>query len=181
MESPGTSYLYTLALLGMTFMGFAAIVMLLRQTLGSHLRAFDVLFARVYMEFAVIVSMGAMLPPLLKVWELPTEAVWRLSSGLVGVPLLWIALGYPARRRATTGEPTPRYVRVNVILILLISLTLLIVATGMLHERSGPAFLAALTAFLTMVLVAWLRALSIILVPEADAHASLKSRRPRMP
>ena len=62
---PGTSYLYTLALFGMTFIGFAAIVMLLRQTLGRHLRAFDVLFARVYMEFAVIVSMGAMLPLLL--------------------------------------------------------------------------------------------------------------------
>jgi hypothetical protein len=36
---------------------------------------------------------------------------------------------------------------------------------SMLHERSGPAFLVALTAFLTFVLVAWLRALSIILVP----------------
>ena len=74
---------------------------------------------------------------------------------------------YPARRRATTGEPTPRYVRVNVTIILLIGLTLLIAATGMLHERSGPALLAALTAFLTMVLVAWLRAMSMILVPEA--------------
>src|SRR5437016_9492103 len=103
MESPGTSYLYTMAILGMTFMGFAAIVMLLRQTMGSHLRAFDVLFARFYMESAVIVSIGAMLPPLLMSWELPTGAVWRLSSGLVGVPLLWIALSYPARRRATTG------------------------------------------------------------------------------
>jgi len=168
MELPGTSYLYTLALLGMTFVGFAAIVMLLRQTLGRHLRAFDVLFARVYMEFAVIVSMGAMLPPLLMLWELPIGAVWRVSSGLVGVPLLVIALGYPARRRATTRELTPHYVRVNVTIILLISVTLLIVATGTLHEQSGPAFLAALTAFLTLVLVAWLRALSIILVPEAD-------------
>ena len=167
MESPGASYLYTIALLGMTFMGFAAIVMLLRQTLGGHVRAFDVLFARVYMEFAVIVVMGAMLPPLLMLWELPIGAVWRLSSGLVGVPLLWIALRYPARRRATTGQPTPRYVRMNVTIILLISLTLLIAATGMLHERSGPAFLAALTAFLTFALVAWLRALSILLVPEA--------------
>ena len=166
MESPGTSYLYTMAILGMSFMGFAAIVMLLRQTLGSHLRAFDALFARIYMEFAVIVSMGAMLPPLLMFWELPIGTVWRLSSGLVGVPLLVIAGGYPARRRATTGEPTPRYVRVNVTIILLISLTLLIVATGMFHERSGPAFLAALTTFLTVVLVAWLRALSIILVAE---------------
>jgi hypothetical protein len=101
MELPGTSYLCTLALLGMTFMGFAAIVMLLRQTLGRDLRAFDVLFARAYMEFAVIVSMGAMLPALLMLWDLPIGAVWRLSSGLVGLPLLVIALGYPARRRAT--------------------------------------------------------------------------------
>jgi hypothetical protein len=78
--------------------------------------------------------------------QLPPGAVWRLSSGLVGILLLWIGLSYPARRRAVTGEPTPRYVRVNVTIILLISLTLLIAATGMLHERSGPAFLTALTA-----------------------------------
>jgi hypothetical protein len=166
MESPETAYLYTIALLGITFMGFAAIVMLLRQTLGGPLRAFDALFARVYMEFAVIVTIGAMLPPLLMLWDLPTGAVWRLSSAFVGIPLLWIALGYPARRRAATGEPTPRYVRVNVTILVLISLTFLIAAIGMLHERSGPAFLAALTAFLTSALVAWLRALSIILVPE---------------
>ncbi len=66
-----------------------------------------------------------------------------------------------------TGERTSRYVRVNVTIIQLISLTLLIVATGLFHERSGPAFLTALTAFLTFALVAWLRALSIILVAEA--------------
>jgi hypothetical protein len=56
---------------------------------------------------------------------------------------------------------------VNVTIIQVISLTLLMVAAGLLHERSGPAFLTALTAFLTFALVAWLRALSIILVPEA--------------
>ena len=167
MESQETSYLLTMAVLGMTFMGFAAIVMLLRQTLGGQLRAFDALFARVYMEFAVIVSMGAMLPPLLMFWGLPTGAVWRLSSGLVGILLLWIGLSYPARRRAVTREPTPRYVRVNVAFIVLISLTLFIAASGMLHERAGQVFLAALTAFLTFALVAWLRALSIILVPES--------------
>jgi hypothetical protein len=50
----------------------------------------------------------------------------------------------------------------------LISLMLLIDATGLLHERSGPAFLAALTAFLTFSLVGWLQALSIILVPVAN-------------
>jgi len=167
MESQGTSYLYTMAILGMTFMGFSAIVMLLRQTVGGHLRPFDALFARIYMEFALIVSIGAMLPLLLTFWELPTATVWRLSSGLLGVRLLAIASRYPARRRAATGEPTPRYVRVNVGIIFLISLTLLITATGVLHERSGPAFLTALTAFLTFAVAAWLRALTLVLVPEA--------------
>src|SRR5689334_10120345 len=88
MESPATSYLYTVALLGVSFMGFAAVVMLLRQTLGSDLRAFDALFARVYMEFGLIATIGAMLPPLLMFWELPPEAVWRVSSSLLGVALL---------------------------------------------------------------------------------------------
>ena len=166
MESPETAYLYTLALLGMTFMGFAAVVMLLRQTLGRRLRAFDVLFARVYMEFALIVSIGAMLPPLLMLWGLPDGAVWRLSSAGLGATLFASAGSYPGRRQRVTGEPTPRYVRVNVATILLIALALLIAATGLLHERSGPTFLTALTAFLAVVLVAWLRALSIILVPE---------------
>jgi hypothetical protein len=167
MESSGTSYLYTLAILGMTFIGFSAIVMLLRQTLGGPLRAFDALFARVYMEFGVAVSIGAMLPPLLMSWDLPSAAVWRLSSGLVGLLLLRTAVTYPARRRAATGERTPGYVRVNVGIIYLISVTLLIDAIGVLQKRAGPTFLAALTAFLIFALVAWLRALTLILVPES--------------
>jgi len=162
MESP-ISYLYTMAILGMTFIGFSAIVMLLRQTLGSHLRAFDALFARVYMEF----GLGAMLPPLLMFWELPPAAVWRVSSSLVGIPLLVFAVTYPARRRAASGEPTPRYVRVNLAIVLLISLTLLIAATGALRERSGRIFLTALTVFLAFAVGTWLRALNLILVPES--------------
>lgn len=58
MESPGAAYLYTLALLGTTFMGFAAVVMLLRQTLAGHVGTFDVSVARVSMEFALTVSVG---------------------------------------------------------------------------------------------------------------------------
>jgi hypothetical protein len=35
MELPNTVYLYTLAMLAMTFVGFTAIVMVVRQSLGS--------------------------------------------------------------------------------------------------------------------------------------------------
>jgi hypothetical protein len=77
IELPGAPFLYTMGIIGMTFIGFSAIVMLLRQTSGRKLRPFDALFAHVYMEFGLIVSVGAMLPPLFA----PLD-VWRLMSGL---------------------------------------------------------------------------------------------------
>jgi hypothetical protein len=167
MDLPGTAYLYTIATLGMTFIGFAAIVLLLRQTLGRKLRTFDALFAHVYMEFGLIITMGALLPPLLIFWELGPMTVWRVSSGLVGIPVLVFALTYPARRRAASGESTPFYVRVNVSFVFLIGLTFMITAAGALHEHSGAVFLTALTAFLIFAVGTWLRALSLVLVTKS--------------
>ena len=37
MELPGAPFLYTMGIIGMTFIGFSAIVMLLRQTSGLAL------------------------------------------------------------------------------------------------------------------------------------------------
>ena len=90
VELAGAPFLHTMGILGMTFIGFSAIVMLLRQTLGRRLRPFDALFAHVYMEFGLVVSVGAMLPPLFAFWNLSQLDVWRLSSALVGIPLLFL-------------------------------------------------------------------------------------------
>ena len=49
MELPSSAYLYTLALLAMTFVGFTAIVMILRQRLGGPVSRFDTLVARFFM------------------------------------------------------------------------------------------------------------------------------------
>jgi hypothetical protein len=162
MELPGTSYLYNMAMLGMTFIGFSAIVMQLRQTLGRKLRTFDALFAHVYMEFGLIITTGSMLPPLLMFWELAPSMVWRVSSGLVGLALVVFGLTYPRRRRAAAGEPTPLYVRLNVSFVLLVSLTLLLNATGVLRERSDAVFLMALTVFLVFAVGTWLQTLNLI-------------------
>jgi hypothetical protein len=163
MELPGAGYLYTVAILGMTFIGFSAIVMLLRQTLGRRLRPFDVLFAHVYMEFGLIISMGALLPPLLGFWQLPSEIAWRVSSALVGLPLLAFGLTYPSRRRGASHERTPLYVKVNVSFVILDSLAFLATAAGVLPERSNAMFLSALTAFMIFAVATWLRALNLIL------------------
>jgi hypothetical protein len=162
MELPGTSYLYTMAVLGMTFIGFSAIVMQLRQTMGRKLRTFDALFAHVYMEFSLIITVGSMLPPLLVFWELAPAIVWRVSSGLVGLPLVVFGLTYPRRRRVAWDEPTPSYVRLNVSCVMLIGLTLLLNATGVLRERSDAMFLTALTVFLVFAVGTWLQTLNLI-------------------
>jgi hypothetical protein len=146
------------------FIGFSAIVMLLRQSLGRKLRPFDALFAHVYMEFGLIVSVGAMLPPLFALWNLSPLDVWRLSSALVGIPLLFLGVTYPARRRSASGERTPFYVRVNVSIVILISVALLLTAIGVFHEKSPAMFTSALTGFLTFAVAAWLGALNLILL-----------------
>jgi hypothetical protein len=167
MELMGTAHLYTLATLAMTFIGFAAIVMILRQTSGHKLSRLDVLIAHVHMEFGLMISAGALLPPLLMNWEVHPAIVWRVSGGLTAIPILVYALTYPARRRAASGEPTPFYVRVNNVMTLLIGLTLLAVATGAFHERSGPVFLSALTVFLIFRVGTFLQALSIIITKKS--------------
>jgi hypothetical protein len=166
-ELPGAGYLYTMAILGMTFIGYSAVVMLLRQTLGRKLRAFDALFAHVYMEFGLIVSMGAMLPQMLMFWELSNSMIWRISSLLVGFPLLVFAVTYSARRKAASGETTPAYVWLNVTFVLLVSLTLLGASAGAAQERAGTVFITALTVFMIFAVATWLQALALVLAPKA--------------
>src|SRR5258708_6287575 len=162
MELPGTSYLYTVAMLGMTFVGFSVVVLLLRQTLGRKLRTFDALFAHVYMEFGLIVAV----PPLLMSWELLPALVWRVSGGLTGIPIILFAVTYPGRRRAVSGESTPLYVRLNVALALLIGLAFLTTAAGLFPERAEALFLSSLTAFLVFSVGTWLRALNLVVTPK---------------
>jgi hypothetical protein len=163
MELLGTSYLFTMALLAMTFIGFSAIVMLLRQTLHGKLSRLDLMIAQSYMEFGLMISVGAMLPPLLSSWELSHAIIWRVSSGLLAACVLVFAFTYPARRRKASHEPTPLYVKINLSFVYFIGIIFLIDASGALHEQSGAVFLTNLTIFLAWAVNAWLRVLHLFL------------------
>jgi hypothetical protein len=162
MELPGAIYLYTLATLAMTFIGFSAIVMIVRQSLGHKLSHLDVLRARVYMEFGLMISASALLPPLLMTWKLSPPTIWHVSSALVSLPPLVYALTYPARRRAVTGERTPFYVRLNISIVLLIGVSLLTNAAGAAGEWADAVYLTALTVFLIYAVATFLQAVNIM-------------------
>ena len=113
MELPSSAYLYTLALLAMTFVGFTAIVMILRQSLGGPLSRFDTLVARFFMAWGFLITYGAMLPPLLAAFELHHPLVWRASSIATGLMLLALSFGYPILRGQATGARAPTFVLVR--------------------------------------------------------------------
>ena len=62
MELPGSAYLYTLATLAMTFAGFCAIVIVLRQT-GKDISGIHIVLTRIYLESGLFSAAFCMLPP----------------------------------------------------------------------------------------------------------------------
>ena len=107
MELPNANYLYTLALIAIGYVGFTAIVLILRQSLGGTLSSLDALVARLFMVRGFAVAYLSMAPMLVASFELSHTTVWRVSSALGGVSLVAVHLGYQVLRRWITGEPTP--------------------------------------------------------------------------
>lgn len=64
MELPGSGFLYTLATLAMTFVGFCAIVLVFRQSMGAQASPFHRYASYVYIELGLTSAGFAMLPPL---------------------------------------------------------------------------------------------------------------------
>jgi len=167
MEVTGAAYLYTIAVIGITFIGFSAIVMMLRQTSGQSLQRFDILIAHVYMEFGLIVTVGSLLPPLFSFWGLGSQMVWRASSAVLGLSLLAFSLTYPRRRREAVRESLPRYTKTNIAVIILIGAILVGNACGIVQDQMPAVYLSAVTAFMAFAVASWLRALSIIFLEKS--------------
>jgi len=84
MELPNSAYLYTLALIAVGFVGFSAIVLILRQTAGAALSPLDTIVARLFMTRGFTVTYLSLLPMLLAAFDLNQSEVWRISSALCG-------------------------------------------------------------------------------------------------
>ena len=108
MELPGSAYLYTLATLAITFAGFCAIVIVLRQTTGKYVSGFHLVLTRLYLEAGLFSAAFCMLPPLLGLCGLTETTVWRVSSAIIATVLLCLGAIYPMRRAALMTDPVPR-------------------------------------------------------------------------
>ena len=162
MTPAASGYLYTLATLSITFVGFSALVIVLRQTLGGDLSRLDLLLTKIFVQLGFLVAGAALLPPLLALLQCTEPLVWRISSAIAAIAAALFALSYPTRRRAASGDSTPWIVWVDVG-ALLIAAALLTANAVALGIASGPGpYAVAITIVLYVSFLAYLQALSTI-------------------
>jgi hypothetical protein len=168
MAISASTYLFALATISVTFVGFSALVIILRQTIGGEMSRLDILITRIFIQLGFIVAAGAVLPPLLMLFSLPPSLTWRISSIAAAVPSLLFAVTYPSRRHAASGVRTPIVIWIDVLILLAAALILIWNAVGVGFEPSAGPFAAALTAILFLSGWAYLQALNILLRPHID-------------
>jgi hypothetical protein len=75
--------------------------------LGGRLTKWDSWVTRTWIQLGFMTTFGAILPPLLTLFEAPAPVAWRISSGVMAVVLGIWALTFPRRRRAVNPTRLP--------------------------------------------------------------------------
>jgi hypothetical protein len=161
MESTGSAYLYALAAVSVTFVGFAALLVIFRQARGEPMTRYEGYFLLSFIQPGFIVTGGALLPPLLALCGLPAPVVWRVSGVIMAIPILLFVATLPGRRRAATSAPIPRYVQLLSLCQLVIALYLASNVIGASTAAGAGPYAAAMTGLFFSVVIAYVIALSV--------------------
>ena len=141
-------FLYAMTAVGMSFAGLSVLTMILRQMLGGQMTKFDSFVARTWVHLGFMITFGAILPPLLTLFETPPPLVWRASSGLIAVILgCWTAT-FPRRRHATNRSRLPLQVISFVVAMWVVAVALGGSAVAAPVARLAGIYAASLTAIL---------------------------------
>jgi hypothetical protein len=168
MELPSAAYLYALATVSITFVGFSALLIVFRQSIGGGPTRYDTYFALSFIQAGFIVTAGALTPPLLALYGWPETGVWRVASLAMAIPMLWFVVRVPGRRRLATGRPVPLFVWSLLAVQTLAAAALLCESAGVLVAREPAVYASAMTAMLFSSGIAYLMALSVILPEMAN-------------
>ena len=168
MEVKGAALLYTLATLSVTFAGFAALLLMLRQSAGAGLSALDRFLARTVVGHFFWLAAGAIFPSVLSLYELPEQWVWRASALLFGLPMLAILLTHQRRRMSATGKTAPP--QIVIVFIGLGSLSLVSMIGYVFGNFAHPAaaYASAITVNFLTHCYAVVTALEVILSQQSD-------------
>lgn len=168
MEVKGAVLLYTLAGLMITFAGFAALLLGIRQAAGARLSVLDRFLAKTVLTNMFALAAGALLPPLLGLYGLPEERVWRIAAVLFGLPMLLLLSSFPRRRRKAVGKgPPPAIFAVFVVLGSAVIAAMGVCVWAQIQDAAA-AYITALTVNLFTTAFAFITALDVIMAQPVD-------------
>jgi hypothetical protein len=169
MEVKGAVLLYALAGLMITFAGFSALLLAVRPAAGARLSLLDRYLAKTVMSYIFVLTAGALLPPLLALYDIRDTWIWRYSAVLFALPMLFLQVTYPSRRRKVVGEGPPFAIfAVFVVLGSAVTLAMLAYVLAGL-QYSAAAYITALTIDFFTVVFGYLIALDVIMRQPMDA------------
>jgi hypothetical protein len=163
MEVKGATLLYTLASLMITFAGFTALLLALRPDSGARLSLLDRYLARTVMTHIFVLTAAALLPALFALYSIQEMWIWRGCGVLFALPMLFLQVTYPRRRRKVVGNgPPPAVLAVFVVLGSVVTLAMLgYVLAGL--QYSAAAYITALTIDFFTVAFAFVIATDVIM------------------
>jgi len=169
MDVKGAVLLQTLAGLMITFAGFSALLLGLRQAAGAKVSLLDRYLAKTVMTYVFVLTAGALLPMLFALYDIPEPWIWRASAVLFALPMLFLQVTYPRRRRRVVGSgPPPSIVAVFVVFGAAVTLAMLgYVSAGV--QYTAAAYITGLTIDFFTVAFAFVTALDVIMQQPIEA------------
>jgi hypothetical protein len=110
VTTPESDYLFRLATLSLSFVGFSAVVVTLRGALKGELADRHLRLVRLYIEGGLLVTALAVLPTLLNLLHIPDAVTWPLSSATAASIFTVVLLVQFRRRRIVEPGRFPPWV-----------------------------------------------------------------------
>jgi hypothetical protein len=163
VEVKSVTFLYTLAGMMITFAGFSALLLTLRPAAGARLSLLDRYLAKTVMTHIFVLAAAALLPTVFSHYDVGETWIWRGSAVLFALPMLYLQVTYPRRRRKVVGKgPPPAVFAVFVVLGAVVTLAMLgYVLAGL--QYSAAAYITALTIDFFTVVFGFVIALEVIM------------------
>jgi hypothetical protein len=161
MELSGSTYLYTLASISITYAGFAALTIILRQIVDGRINDLDVFFVSSVVGRGLLVATCSLLPMLLALLQISNSSIWRGCSFITAVVQAVFLIVWYVQRRAAARAPIPNWSLASYVGQW--CATIFLALNGIFPEATIGNFATGLTAFLILGFVHYFTGLRLIL------------------
>ena len=170
MTPAESDYLFRLATLSLSFVGFSSVVVALRGALGGDLSDQHLRLVRLYIEGGLLVTALALVPALLTILRMPDTLTWPLSSAIAAAILSIVLVIQYRRRRDIEPERFPAWVTVIYVVSILMVAGLWCNIAGFPFAPSVGPYAGILTWALCVFGFIFVRTIEVFLhrPPKAD-------------